>query len=248
MNILVCISHVPDTTAKIEFTPDGSALDTAGVQFVINPHDEFGLTKALQIKEASGGSITVATVGQASVEATIRKALAIGADNAVRIDAEPTDPMAVAEELAAYISGASFDLIITGTESIDYNGGIVPGALAAKLDLPFVNGCIGLSVDNGQIQATREIDGGKEQVSASLPAVVAGKKGLVKEEELRIPNMRGIMMARSKPLEVVAAQGAAARSQASAFAKPAAKAAVQIIDAGDMDHLVQKLHQDAKVI
>ena len=248
MKILVCISHVPDTTAKIQFTANGAALDPAGVQFVINPYDEFGLTKALQLKETHGGSVTVVTYGDASVEATLRKALAIGADDAVRLDGVPTDALQVASELAAHIQGAGYDLIICGQESIDYNGGIVPGALAALLDLPFVNACIGLNLSGSSANLLREIDGGKEEVSASLPLVVGGKKGLVEESELRIPNMRGIMTARTKPLAVTALTGAAAATAAVSFAKPAPKAAVQLIDPSNLDELVRRLHEEAKVI
>ncbi|MDG1253560.1 MAG: electron transfer flavoprotein subunit beta/FixA family protein [Schleiferiaceae bacterium] len=248
MKILVCISHVPDTTAKINFTAGGAALDPNGVQFVINPYDEFGLTKALHLKEKHGGQVTVVTYGDASVEATLRKALAIGADDAVRIDGIPSDPMQVAGELAAYAKGQGFDLIICGQESIDYNGGIVPGALAAILDLPYVNACIGLEVNGRNAELLREIDGGKEQITTLLPVVIGGKKGLVEESELRIPNMRGIMTARSKPLAVTALSGSPALTSANSFTKPAAKAAVQLIDSSNLDELVRRLHEEAKVI
>jgi len=248
MKILVCISHVPDTTAKIQFTANGAAMDPAGVQFVINPYDEFGLTKALQLKESQGGTVTVVTYGDASVEATLRKALAIGADDAVRLDGVPTDALQVASELATYADGQGYDLIICGQESIDYNGGIVPGALAAKLDVPFVNACIGLEISGSNATLLREMDGGKEELTATLPMVIGGKKGLVEESELRIPNMRGIMTARTKPLAVTALAGAAATTSALSFAKPAPKAAVQLIDASNLDELVRRLHEEAKVI
>jgi electron transfer flavoprotein beta subunit len=248
MKILVCISHVPDTTSKIAFTSDGSQLDKSGLQFVINPYDEFALSKALNLKETHGGSVTIITMGDVSVEQTMRKALAIGADDAIRLDAEPTDPIMVAKAIATAINDASYDLILCGQESIDYNGGIVPGALAALLNAPFVNSCIGLEFDGSAITALREIDGGKESVTANLPAVIAGKKGLVLESELRIPNMRGIMMARKKPLTVVSVDGLEALSAAQSFKKPQTKAAVQLIDADDMESLVSKLHTDAKVI
>ncbi|NCG14453.1 MAG: electron transfer flavoprotein beta subunit/FixA family protein [Bacteroidetes bacterium] len=248
MKILVCISHVPDTTSKIAFTSDGSQLDKSGLQFVINPYDEFALSKALNLKETLGGSVTIITMGDVSVEQTMRKALAIGADDAIRLDAEPTDPIMVAKAIATAINDASYDLILCGQESIDYNGGIVPGALAALLNAPFVNACIRLEFDGSAITAIREIDGGKESVTANLPAVIAGKKGLVLESELRIPNMRGIMMARKKPLTVVSADDLEALSAAQSFKKPQAKAAVQLIDADDMESLVSKLHTDAKVI
>ncbi len=248
MKILVCISHVPDTTARIQFTPGGTALDPNGVQFVINPYDEFGLTKALHLKEKHGGTVTVVTYGDATVEPTLRKALAIGADDAVRLDGLPTDPMHVASELAVFISGQGFDLILCGQESIDYNGGVVPGALASKLGLPFINACIGLEIDGAHAHALREMDGGKEAITAPLPLVLGGKKGLVAESELRIPNMRGIMTARTKPLVVTPLSGAAAWTAAASFAKPAPKAAVQLIDSSNLDELVRRLHEEAKVI
>ncbi|KRO59408.1 MAG: electron transfer flavoprotein subunit alpha [Cryomorphaceae bacterium BACL7 MAG-120910-bin2] len=248
MKILVCISHVPDTTAKINFTSDSSALDGNGIQFVINPYDEFGLTKALQLKEKHGGTVTVVTYGDTRVEQTLRKALAIGADDAVRLDGIPTDPMQVAGELAAHVQSAGYDLVICGQESIDYNGGIVPGALAAHLDWAFVNACIGLTLEGQQADCLREMDGGKEAVKATLPMVIAGKKGLVEESELRIPNMRGIMTARTKPLIPQPLAGTTPASHPASFTKPAPKAAVQLIDSSNLEELVRRLHEEAKVI
>ena len=203
MNLLVCISHVPDTTAKINFDAAGKALDATGVQFVINPYDEFSLTKALHLKEAHGGSITVLNVGGPETEPTLRKALAIGADQAIRINATPTDAITVAKELKNHISANTYDLILCGQESIDYNGQQVPAMLGALLNLPFVNACVDLTIDGSSANATGEIDGGHATYSGSLPLVVGGKKGLVEEKDLRIPNMRGIMTARSKPLQVL---------------------------------------------
>jgi len=248
MNILVCISHVPDTTAKINFTADGTALDPAGVQFVINPYDEFGLTKALHIKEAQGGTITVINVGPSTTEPTLRKALAIGADKAVRIDAIPTDAITVAKELKNHISANSYDLIICGQESIDYNGQQVPAMLAALLEQPFANACVGLSLENGTATATSEIDGGHATYKAPLPMVIGGKKGLVEEKDLRIPNMRGIMSARTKPLEVTPATEGEGPTKPVSFEKPAGKAAVKMVDAENVDELVRLLHEEAKAI
>lgn len=248
MNILVCISHVPDTTSKINFTNDNTAFDTNGVQFIINPYDEFGLTRALWIKEKQGGNITVATVGTAVVEPTLRKALAIGADNAVRIDAQPTDAFFVAVQLAELIQENNYDLVICGQESIDYNGGEVPGLIAAMLNWPFVSPCVKMELDGTTATLTREIDGGKEISTAELPLVIGGKKGLVEEKDLRIPNMRGIMMARSKPLAVRPASNAEAHTKTVKFAKPAGKAAVKLIDKDDVGKLVELLHAEAKVI
>ena len=170
MKILVCISHVPDTTAKIQFTSDARALDANGVQFVINPYDEFGLTRALQLNEQLGGTVTAVTVGDASVEPTLRKALAIGAHDAVRVDALPSDPLQVARELASVVSEGAYELVICGQESIDYNGGIVPSALAEILGWPVVTPCIGFDPAGGRAKASREIDGGKEVLDIALPA------------------------------------------------------------------------------
>jgi electron transfer flavoprotein beta subunit len=248
MKILVCISHVPDTTAKINFKNDNKEFDTEGVSFVINPYDEFGLTKALMLKEKHGGNVTVLNVGDASTEPTIRKALAIGADDAIRIDAKPDDGFFVAQQIAAIAAQEQYDVIICGQESIDYNGGQVPGMVAALLNVPFVNACVGLEVDGNNATLEREIDGGKEKLIASLPLVLGGKKGLVEESDLRIPNMRGIMMARSKKLAVMPAVDADHRTQTLQFEKPKPKAAVKMLAPDQMEQLVQLLHTEAKVI
>ena len=248
MNILVCISNVPDTTSKIEFTSDSTAFNTEGVQFIINPYDEFGLTKAIKLREVHGGKVTVIHLGEASSEPTLRKALAIGADQAIRIDSEPKDSFAVAQELAKVISEQDFDLIITGRESIDYNNGAVPGMLAAILDLPFVNACTGFELSNDIANMEREIEGGKVFVKASLPLIIAGQKGLVEESDLLIPNMRGIMTARTKPLTVVGSNGIADKSKSISFEKPAAKQACKMVEAGQEKELVSLLHHEAKVI
>ena len=203
MNILVCISSVPDTTSKINFKENNTQFDHNGIQFVINPYDEFGLTKAMMIKESLGGQVTIITVGDVSVEPVMRKGLAIGADCAVRINLKPEDSFSTAREISSYVKKNNFDIIIGGRESIDYNGGSVPGMIAEMLSLPFVNACIGLDLEGQTAILTREIDGGREKISSSLPIVIGGQKGLVQESELRIPNMRGIMQSRTKPLEVI---------------------------------------------
>ncbi len=246
MNLLVCISHVPDTTAKINFDAAGKALDATGVQFVINPYDEFSLTKALHLKEAHGGSITVLNVGGPETEPTLRKALAIGADQAIRINSTPTDAITVAKELKNHISANTYDLILCGQESIDYNGQQVPAMLGALLNLPFVNACVDLTIDGSSANATGEIDGGHATYSGSLPLVVGGKKGLVEEKDLRIPNMRGIMTARSKPLQVLEASESDTATQAIKFVKPAGKSSVKLVDS--VDELVHLLHNEAKAI
>ena len=248
MKILVCISHVPDTTSKINFTNNNTEFDSNGITYVINPYDEFGLTRAMIIKETTGATITVINVGPASTETSLRKALAIGADNAVRINAEPTDANYVARLLANYAKDENFDLIITGRESIDFNGGIVPGMLATYLDMSFVNACIGLELNGNLATVIREIDGGKETLEGNLPMLIAGQKGLVEEKDLRIPAMRGIMMARKKPLTVIEASDAKKQTSVIEFDIPEAKSACTMIEAENIDQLVQLLHSEAKVI
>jgi electron transfer flavoprotein beta subunit len=248
MKILVCISNVPDTTSKINFTDGDTKFDTNGVQFVINPNDEFGLTRAMWFKEKQGATVHIATVGDASVEPTMRKALAIGADEAIRINALPTDGYYVAHQLAEVVKNGGYDLVIAGRESIDYNGGMVPGMLATLLDMNFANTCIGLEINGTTATATREIDGGKETLEASLPLVIGGQKGLVEESDLRIPNMRGIMMARKKALNVVEPIDAPSQTNDQKFEKPAEKGPVKLVDANNVGELVSLLHNEAKVI
>jgi electron transfer flavoprotein beta subunit len=248
MKILVCISHVPDTTSKINFTDNDTTFDTNGVQFVINPYDEFSLTRAMWFKEKQGATVTVVSVGNATTEPTLRKALAIGADDAIRVNADATDGLFVAKQLAEVVKNGGYDLVLAGRESIDYNGGMVPGMLASLLGFNFVNGCIGMEVDGNSVTLSREIDGGSEQLSTDLPLVVAGQKGLVEEKDLRIPNMRGIMMARKKPLSVVDPVDTMAATSAQSFEKPAPKGAVKLVDADNVDELINLLHNEAKVI
>ncbi|HBI39494.1 MAG TPA: electron transfer flavoprotein subunit alpha [Tenacibaculum sp.] len=246
MKILVCISHVPDTTSKINFTENNTKFDINGVQFVINPYDEFSLTRAMWFKEKQGAKVTVVNVGGASTEPTLRKALAIGADDAIRVNVEPTDGLMVAKELAEVVKSGGYDLVLAGKESADYNGQMVPGMLASLVDYNFVNGCVGIEVDGTNVSLEREIDGGEEKVSSVLPMVVAGQKGIVEEKDLRIPNMRGIMMARKKPLSVVESSGAVAATSTQTFEKPAPKGAVKLVDS--VDELINLLHNEAKAI
>ncbi|HSJ11136.1 MAG TPA: electron transfer flavoprotein subunit beta/FixA family protein [Gillisia sp.] len=248
MKILVCISHVPDTTSKINFTDNNTKFDTNGVQFVINPNDEFGLTRAMWFKEKQGASVDVINVGGPETEPTLRKALAIGADTAIRVNTPATDGFQVAKQLAKVAADGGYDLIIAGRESIDYNGGMVPGMLAGLLKANFVNTCISLEVEGNQAKAIREIDGGKENITASLPLVIGAQKGLVEEKDLRIPNMRGIMQARQKPLNVLEPVDADAQTAAEKFEKPAPRGNVKLIDPDNLDELINLLHNEAKVI
>ena len=248
MKILVCISHVPDTTSKINFTENDTKFDTNGVQFVINPYDEFCLTRAMWFKEKQGASVTIVNVGGPETEPTLRKALAIGADNAIRVNVNPTDGFQVAKELAAVVKNGEYDLVLAGKESADYNGQMVPGMLATLTDFNFINGCVGIEVEGTSVTATREIDGGNETLSTSLPLVIGGQKGVVEEKDLRIPNMRGIMMARKKPLEVVEPVSNEASTSIQSFEKLPAKGAVKLVDADNVDELISLLHNEAKVI
>lgn len=248
MKILVCISHVPDTTSKINFTNGDSEFDTNGVQYVINPNDEFALTRAIWFQEQQGATVTVINVGSPETEPTLRKALAIGANEAIRINAKPEDGFFVAKQIAEVIKNEGYDLIIAGKESLDYNGGMVPGMIAGILDYNFINCCTGITVDGTKVTAVRDIDGGKETVSTSLPLIIGGQKGLVEEKDLRIPNMRGIMTARTKVLTVVEPIGVAVNTKAIKYEKPAPRSAVKLIPADNLDELINLLHNEAKVI
>ena len=248
MKILVCISNVPDTTSKINFTEGDTKFDTQGVQFVINPNDEFGLTRAMWFKEKQGATVHVATVGEVQTEPTIRKALAIGADEAFRINAHPSDGYFVASQLVEVVKSGGYDLVIAGRESIDYNGGMVPGIMSELLDMSFINTCIGLEIDGGKATAVREIDGGKETITAELPLIIGGQKGLVEESDLKIPNMRGIMMARQKKLTVLEPVDSLSATADVKFERPAPKGDVKLVNAENIDELVELLHKEAKVI
>ncbi|MCA0428072.1 MAG: electron transfer flavoprotein subunit beta/FixA family protein [Bacteroidetes bacterium] len=245
MKVLVCISNVPDTTTKVTFVDNNTKFNTQGVQFIINPYDELALTKALELTEKSGGTVTVINVGLADAEPSIRKALAIGAHDAVRINAEPTDAMFVASQIAAYAANENYDLILTGRESIDYNGGMVGGILAGLLGMPCVNVITSIEIDGGVATLERDIDGGKEKVSCPLPFVASAQKELT---EPRIPNMRGIMAARTKPLKVVDAITAETGSMTVSFELPPAKGACKMIPVEQAADLIRLLHEEAKVI
>jgi electron transfer flavoprotein beta subunit len=248
MKILFFISQVPDTTSKINFSNGDSEFDTNGVQYVINPNDEFGLTRAIWFQEQQGATVTVVNVGGPDTEPTLRKALAIGANEAIRVNANPTDGFFVAKQLAEVIKNGGYDLVIAGKESLDYNGGMVPGMIAGILDINFLNSCTSVTVDGTSVKAVREIDGGKETVSTSLPLIIGGQKGLVEEKDLRIPNMRGIMTARTKALTILEPVDASVNTKAVKFEKPAPKSAVKLISPDNLDELINLLHNEAKVI
>ncbi len=246
MKILVCISKSPDTTSKIAFTDGGTKFDENGVQYIVNPYDEwYALVRGLELKEQLGGSVTIVTVGQAVDDAVIRKALAIGADDAVRIDAEPIDAYFTASQISAYAKENNFDLILTGKETINYNGSQVGGMIAEELDLPFISLAEKLDISGTTATLDQEIVGGIQVVEVELPFVASCAKGMA---EQRIPNMRGIMAARTKPLTVVPAVEVEAITAYTSYTLPAAKSACKMIDPENMDELVSLLHNEAKVL
>lgn len=248
MKILVCISCVPDTTSKINFTNDDTEFDTNGVQFVINPNDEFGLTRAMWFKEKNNASVDVISVGNQNIESVLRKSLAIGADKAFRINKNPIDSFEVAKYISNYIKENSYDLIIAGRESIDYNGGMVPGMISEILDINFITNCVKLEINSDKAIAEREIEGGKEVLSCELPLIIGGQKGLVEESDLKIPNMRGIMQARQKPLEIIEPSDFELKTSTIKFYKPEEKKEIKMVDSEDLDKLIDLLHNEAKVL
>lgn len=245
MKILVCISNVPDTTAKITFTGDNTQFNTAGVQFILNPYDEIALARALELCEGGKGTVTVINVGESSTEPTIRKALAIGADDAVRINGIPRNGYFVAYQIAQYVKENPFDFILTGRESIDYNGSQVAGMVGEFLDIPSISIIKKLDTDGSTATLSREIEGGKEIISVSGPFIASCAEGVA---EPKIPNMRGIMSARTKPLTVVEAREIERVSQIVKFDTPPSRSTVKIIPAEETEKLVELLHTEAKVI
>jgi electron transfer flavoprotein beta subunit len=244
MKFLVCISNVPDTTTKIAFA-DNKGLNPTGVQFIINPYDEIALTRALELKEALGGTVTVINVGGAGTEPNIRKALAIGADDAIRVNAEPTDAYFVSAQIAEIAKKNAYDVILTGRESIDYNGAQVGGMIAEMLNQAYVSVATKLDIAGTDATLEREIDGGKEVMAVKLPFVASAQKGM---SEPRIPNMRGIMTARTKPLQVVEPVAADNLTASAAYELPPAKQACKMIPADNAAELINLLHTEAKVI
>ena len=245
MKILVCITHVPDTTSRIAFTDGDTKFDKNGVQFIIGPYDDYALARAVELKEQSGGSITVLNVGEAETEPTIRKALAIGADDAIRIDAFPEDALFVGKQIANVAKDGGYDLILMGRESIDFNGGQVHSMVGELLGIPSLSPVMTLDVEGDTAKISREIEGGKEYMELPLPFVAGCQEPIA---EWKIPNMRGIMSARTKPLEVKEPTGDAPKTKVSKFELPPAKGEVKLIDPDNMDELVDLLKNEAKVI
>jgi electron transfer flavoprotein beta subunit len=249
MKILICLSNVPDTTTKIKFTGDMKEFDATGVQWIINPWDELALTRALELKETSGATIekvSVLTVGRADTEPTLRKALAIGADDAYRIDAGARDSYQVAAQVAGFLKTNPYEIILCGIESSDYNGSMVGGMLAEFMDCASVSSVSAIMLENGQVRVNREIDGGQEIVETALPFVGIVQKGIAKEP--RIPSMRGIMMARTKPLSVVNVFVSEELTEFTSFELPAAHAKCKMIDAENIGELVDVMKNNLKII
>ena len=248
MKILVCISSVPDTTSRINFIENETRFDKSGVQYVINPNDEFGLTRAIWLKEKESCEVHVICVGGIDTDPILRKALAIGADQAFRVDTNPMDANQVAREISDFIEDTEYSLIIAGRESIDYNGGMVPGMIATLINANYVSNCVSLDVDKSNFKATRETDGGKEEISGTLPLVIGGQKGLVEESDLIIPNMRGIMMSRKKPLTIIEAKFQKLQTKTVKYEKLPSKGEVKLVNPENINDLIDLLHNEAKVI
>lgn len=245
MKILVCISKTPDTTAKIAFTDNNTKFNEAGVQFIINPYDEwYALVRALELKETLGATVHLITAGGADTEPIIRKALALGGDEAFRINTDSQDSYFIAAQIAAHAQQQSYDLVLTGKETIDYNGSAIGGMVAELLDQPFISIAAKLELSGTEATVNREIEGGEEILKVTLPLVVSCQKGMA---EARIPNMRGIMAARTKTLTVVEPVAADTLTAIASFELPAPKAGVKMISADNVEELVKLLHEEAKV-
>jgi electron transfer flavoprotein beta subunit len=247
MKILVCVSKTPDTTAKIAFTDNNTKFDVNGVQWIINPYDEwYSLVRAIELKEADPATVIhLVTVGAADAEPIIRKALALGGDEAIRVNADSHDSFYIAAQIAEVAKQGGYDLVFTGKETIDYNGSSIGGMVAELLDLPYISLATKFELAGTTATVTREIEGGEEVNEASLPLVVSATKGMA---EARIPNMRGIMAARTKPLKVQEPVAVEALTSVAGFGLPPAKAGVKLVDAENVDELVRLLHEEAKSI
>ncbi|WP_194776939.1 electron transfer flavoprotein subunit beta/FixA family protein [Pararhodonellum marinum] len=245
MKILVCITHVPDTTSKIQFTDNNTKFDKTGVQFIIGPYDDYALARAVELRDQTGGELTVLNVGEAETEPTLRKALAIGADKAIRVNAFPKDAYFVALQIAHYAKEGAYDLILMGRESIDFNGGMVHGMVGELLGMPSISPVMKLDIEGQSAKMAREIEGGKEYIEVDLPFIAGCQEPIA---EWKIPNMRGIMSARTKPLDVVETISDETFSQVNAFQLPPAKGAVQLIDKDNVEELVRLLKNEAKIL
>ena len=245
MKILVCISCVPDTTSKISFTDGDTKFNKDGVQYVIGPYEEYALSKAVDLQASAGATVTVLNVGGADTEPVIRKALAVGANDAIRINAEPTDALQVAKEIANVAKDGGYDMILMGRETTDFNGGQIHGMVGEMLGLPSVSPVMKMDIDGNSTTLTREIEGGKETLKVNMPFVAGCQEPIA---EWKIPNMRGIMSARTKPLNVVEPSSSDAATSVNTYALPPAKSECKMVDAENVQELVDLLRNEAKVI
>lgn len=245
MKILVCITHVPDTTSKIQFTANNTKFDTTGVQFIIGPYDDYALARAVELRDQTGGTLTSINVGEAETEPTLRKSLAIGADDAIRVNSTPKDSFFVAKQIAHYAKEGGYDLILMGRESIDFNGGMVHGMVGELLGMPSFSPVMKLEVQGNTVKMAREIEGGKEILEAQLPLIAGCQEPIA---EWKIPNMRGIMSARTKPLKVVEPVTDGTQAVASSYQLPPAKGSVRLVDKDNVAELVKLLKNEAKVL
>ena len=247
MKILVCISKTPDTTAKIAFTDNNTKFAQDGVQWIINPYDEwYALVRAIELKEKDASIVLhLITVAGADTDPVIRKALALGGDEAIRVNADSQDSFYIASQIAEVAKQGSYDLIFTGKETIDYNGSSIGGMVAELLNLPYVSLATKFDLNGTTATIAREIEGGEEICEVQLPVVVSCQKGMA---EQRIPNMKGIMGARTKPLKVVEPAATEALTSIVSFELPPAKAGVKLVPADNPAELVRLLHEEAKLI
>jgi len=245
MKILVCITHVPDTTSKIQFTANNTKFDTTGVQFIIGPYDDYALARAVELRDQTGGTLTALNVGEVETEPTLRKALAIGADDAIRVNAFPKDSYFVSKQIAHFAKEGGYDLIFMGRESIDFNGGMVHGMVGELLGMPSFSPVMKLELDGTTVKMAREIEGGKEYLEAQLPLIAGCQEPIT---EWKIPNMRGIMSARTKPLLVVEPISQDTQAEASSYQLPPAKGSVKLVDKDHVSELVRLLKNEAKVL
>jgi electron transfer flavoprotein beta subunit len=246
MKILVCISKTPDTTTKIAFTDNNTKFNNDKVTFIMNPYDEwYALVRACELKEKLGGTVSVITVGDSTLEPIIRRALSIGADDGIRIDADPSDAYFIANQIAQYVKTNSFDFILTGKETIDYNGSEVGGMIAGILDFPYISLATSLEIEGTNAKIERELSGGKEKIEVSFPFVASASKGMA---EARIPNIKGITQARTKPLVTIPAYESEKLTIVKGYETPSEKKGVKLISADHPEQLVDLLHNEAKVI
>lgn len=247
MKILVCITKSPDTTAKIAFTENNTKFVQAGVQWIINPYDEwYALIRAIELKEKDASVVVhLLTVSGADAEPIIRKALALGGDEAIRVNVDSADSFYIASQIAAVAKQGAYDIVFTGKETIDYNGSVIGGMVAELLEAPYVALATKFELNGTTASISREIEGGEEMNEVQLPVVVSCQKGFA---EARIPNMRGIMAARTKPLKVIAPVAADALTSIVNFELPPAKAGVKLVSADTPEELIRLLHEEAKVI